>query len=193
MRSSKYRKIYEEHHGKIPEGYHIHHKDGNRKNNSIENLICLSPEEHFNLHLEQGDMVAYRGKFIQKASEAGKIGGRSKSEKKVKACRKNMLKNRCPECGAKASVNSRRKNKTFFFSEKYQTELQEKMKKNKLGPYSKEHREKIRQMGLDSGKCPEYNGKMWNSSYEASKETGIPESTIRYRCRNNSKGWKYNK
>lgn len=53
-----YRKIWENHHGKIPldsEGrtFDIHHIDGNRKNNSIENLICLSIEDHYKVHLKQ--------------------------------------------------------------------------------------------------------------------------------------------
>jgi len=75
-----YRKIWEEYHKqKIPKGYHIHHIDGNRKNNHPNNLMRLSPEDHHNLHLSQGDIVAKYGKFIQGASEAGKLGG-SKSK-----------------------------------------------------------------------------------------------------------------
>lgn len=53
-----YRKIYEQYHGFIPDGHHIHHKDGNKLNNSIENLICVSPEEHYNIHYYQGDYGA---------------------------------------------------------------------------------------------------------------------------------------
>jgi hypothetical protein len=54
----KYRKIWEDVNGPIPvdgEGrtYHIHHIDGNRNNNSIENLQCVSIEEHYNIHLQQ--------------------------------------------------------------------------------------------------------------------------------------------
>jgi len=53
-----YRKIWESHHGKIPfdsEGrvYDIHHIDGDRNNNEIINLICLSLEDHYKLHLQQ--------------------------------------------------------------------------------------------------------------------------------------------
>lgn len=53
-----YRKIWESHHGKIPfdsEGrvYDIHHIDGDRNNNEITNLICLSLEDHYKLHLQQ--------------------------------------------------------------------------------------------------------------------------------------------
>ena len=58
-----YRKLYESVHGKIPKddlgrSYEIHHIDGNHKNNSIENLICISIEEHYNIHFFQGDYNA---------------------------------------------------------------------------------------------------------------------------------------
>lgn len=58
--SLNYRKIYEENNGPIPKGYEIHHIDGNRKNNDIENLICVSIEEHYNIHKSQGDWGACR-------------------------------------------------------------------------------------------------------------------------------------
>ena len=64
--NNPYRKIYREHYGEIPKGYHIHHIDGNPLNNNIENLIAVTPEEHAKLHNHEG--VAW-------ASEAGKIGG----------------------------------------------------------------------------------------------------------------------
>lgn len=32
--------------GKIPDGYDIHHKDGNKQNNKIENLECILKSEH---------------------------------------------------------------------------------------------------------------------------------------------------
>jgi hypothetical protein len=72
-----HRKIWEEHNRQvIPRGYHIHHIDGNHTNNDPTNLVCVSPEEHFNIHLKQGDILCIRGKFIQGASEAGKKGGK---------------------------------------------------------------------------------------------------------------------
>lgn len=56
-----YRKIWERNFGPIPiddlgRSYHIHHIDGNRNNNDVTNLLCLSAEEHYLLHLEQGDV-----------------------------------------------------------------------------------------------------------------------------------------
>src|SRR5712691_5631259 len=44
------RDVWRKHFGEIPEGFHVHHKDGNAQNNVIENLQCLSPEEHRKLH-----------------------------------------------------------------------------------------------------------------------------------------------
>lgn len=54
----EHRRIYEQHYGPIPKGYHIHHKDGNHSNNHPSNLECLTGKEHFERHLEQGDYGA---------------------------------------------------------------------------------------------------------------------------------------
>lgn len=48
-----HRVIYEEVNGRIPKGMHIHHKDGNELNNSIENLELLTPAEHANEHMDE--------------------------------------------------------------------------------------------------------------------------------------------
>lgn len=53
-----YRKIWETIYGPIPKGYEIHHIDGNRMNNDIENLRCVSIEEHYEIHYKQGDYLA---------------------------------------------------------------------------------------------------------------------------------------
>jgi hypothetical protein len=51
----EHRLVWERHHGKIPEGHHIHHKNGNCKDNRIENLEVLAATEHHRHHfLEQG-------------------------------------------------------------------------------------------------------------------------------------------
>ena len=47
-----HRDIWKYYHGEIPEGnFEIHHKDFNPENNSVENLILLSKEEHHRIHL----------------------------------------------------------------------------------------------------------------------------------------------
>lgn len=58
-----YRKLYESVFGEIPKdsqnrSYEIHHIDGNHNNNSIENLMCISIEDHYSVHYSQGDFNA---------------------------------------------------------------------------------------------------------------------------------------
>lgn len=42
----KHRWLWEQHHGKIPKGHNIVHRDGNTLNCTIENLECISDEEN---------------------------------------------------------------------------------------------------------------------------------------------------
>ena len=52
--STYYRKLYESHYNvKIKEGNHIHHIDGDYKNNNPSNLIEVTVEEHGWLHSEK--------------------------------------------------------------------------------------------------------------------------------------------
>ena len=45
-----HRLIWTEDVGPIPEGFDIHHKDGNKLNNLLNNLECLSKSDHMKLH-----------------------------------------------------------------------------------------------------------------------------------------------
>ena len=61
--SSNHRKIYETFVGPIPKdqygrSYEIHHIDGNHNNNDLNNLLCVTIEEHYAIHLAQGDYKA---------------------------------------------------------------------------------------------------------------------------------------
>jgi hypothetical protein len=60
---ANYRKIWEESNGPIPKdeygrSYEIHHIDGNRLNNDISNLMCVSIEDHYKIHLEKKEYGA---------------------------------------------------------------------------------------------------------------------------------------
>jgi predicted RNA-binding Zn-ribbon protein involved in translation (DUF1610 family) len=60
---SIYRKIWVENFGPIPKdnngrSYEIHHIDGNHYNNEISNLKLVTIEEHYDIHLEQGNYVS---------------------------------------------------------------------------------------------------------------------------------------
>jgi len=64
MSSYTYRKLWIQYHNRpIPidannRTFEIHHVDGNRSNNHIDNLQCLSIEEHYEIHYKQGDWGA---------------------------------------------------------------------------------------------------------------------------------------
>lgn len=47
---SLHRAIWEHYNGPIPDGWHIHHKDGDWNNNDISNLECIPAEEHRKEH-----------------------------------------------------------------------------------------------------------------------------------------------
>lgn len=54
-----HRIVWERAHGvKLKPGMHVHHLDGNPLNNTMENLIALTAEEHYNIHFKQGDYAA---------------------------------------------------------------------------------------------------------------------------------------
>ena len=58
IETKKHRKIFVKSYGPIPEGYDIHHIDGNHDNNDPINLKAVSLQEHFDIHYSQGDYAA---------------------------------------------------------------------------------------------------------------------------------------
>jgi len=47
-----HRDVWSYHNGPVPEGFHVHHIDGDCSNNSIENLECIPATDHFAIHTE---------------------------------------------------------------------------------------------------------------------------------------------
>jgi hypothetical protein len=87
-KNNPYRQIYIENYGDIPEGYHIHHIDGNPLNNDPKNLIAISAEEHAKIHNHE---------FVKWASEGGKIGGRKTVEEKLGWHNPNVTRKGTPQ------------------------------------------------------------------------------------------------
>ena len=58
-----HREVWKHHNGKIPPNMHIHHKDNNWHNNQIENLECLTPQDH--LKIQTPEATANRRKHIE--------------------------------------------------------------------------------------------------------------------------------
>ncbi len=60
----EHRYIWEQYHKKpIPPGYQIHHIDGDKLNNKIENLQMISNSDHQKLHYQPTDK---KGRFIKR-------------------------------------------------------------------------------------------------------------------------------
>ena len=53
-----HRDVWEFHNGKIPVGYHVHHKNENRGDNRIENLELLHRSSHASFHSSSDEAVA---------------------------------------------------------------------------------------------------------------------------------------
>lgn len=45
--------VWKSNHGEIKKGLHIHHKDGNKSNNEIENLESITVKEHVSRHRDE--------------------------------------------------------------------------------------------------------------------------------------------
>lgn len=63
--------VWEKLNGKTPDGYHIHHKDGNKYNNEPENLELKMAFDHLSLHAKQ-QTPEHRAKFHVAGIEAAK-------------------------------------------------------------------------------------------------------------------------
>lgn len=65
-----HRAVWEYHNGKIPKGYHVHHKDGDRSNNDIGNLELMQASNHLSQHMSEEDRKSQSRKTIGKAIAA---------------------------------------------------------------------------------------------------------------------------
>lgn len=119
MRKREYHRLVWERHHKacLLPGIHVHHIDGNHKNNNPENLLACTADEHWQIHYEQGDPVAINGKFIQGAARFGRDNPAYKHGKKCKIhnfkcckCKKAVAvgySKVCNNCKSQGSKNPR--------------------------------------------------------------------------------------
>lgn len=86
-----HRQIWMDNFGEIPKGCHIHHKDGNPDNNSIDNLECITAKEHIHKHPmseEERERRRKQGKIKNNLVEWQK----KNKEKHIEICRQNAKK-----------------------------------------------------------------------------------------------------
>ena len=81
-----HRLIFEKFHGGIPEGYIVHHKDGDKINNCILNLELLSLREHI-IHHDKGNDAKHRKICLARNN----TGYRRVSIKKCDSCKQGFI------------------------------------------------------------------------------------------------------
>jgi HNH endonuclease len=175
-KNNNYRKIYEDYYGKIPKGYHIHHIDGNPLNNDINNLECVSSEEHSTIH---------KNDFIKWAYIGGELGGKKSKEEKLGFCawdfekRSQISKNRkySKESKIKKSNTLKLLYKTgemVHWSKLYDKEVvSEKIKKGDPGKSNRGKPAKNRTKII----CIQ-TGKIYESQLQAANELGLKQTDI---------------
>ena len=62
-------KVWRDHKGEIPKGYHVHHKDFNRANNEIDNLELIEKRMHMSLHKKTEKQMEYAKHHIEDIRE----------------------------------------------------------------------------------------------------------------------------
>lgn len=104
-RKRLHRVVWEHYNGTIPKGFHIHHKDHNSYNNSIENLELVSSWQHLSGHMTK-ERRALKAEWVEQIRPlASKWHGskeglewHSKLGKEAWVKRKTYMKN-CQVCG----------------------------------------------------------------------------------------------
>lgn len=76
--STVYQRLWIKYNGPIPKdecgrSFDIHHKDGNHTNDTITNLQCVSIQEHYDIHWNQGDYGACQSLAIRMMLSPEKI------------------------------------------------------------------------------------------------------------------------
>lgn len=60
-----HRAVWERNNGDIPSGYHIHHKDGDRSNNQLQNLELIYGKNHIQRHSSEPDRAGISRESIR--------------------------------------------------------------------------------------------------------------------------------
>ena len=98
---SIHRAVWIYHNGEIPSGYHIHHVDNNKANNAIDNLQCLTKEEHRAIHNNQLPLNNLVCEVCGKEFVSYSVNARFCSKKCMRKSnyKKNFKEHICAYCG----------------------------------------------------------------------------------------------
>jgi len=109
-----HRMIYEDNFGELPNGYSVHHKDGNGLNNDLSNLEAMPRKTHFEMHREQG--------WLWHKTEEGMNWHRENGKRFMDVLRQNPKTVTCFHCGKEFLSSSIKKGKRYCSSGCYRIE-----------------------------------------------------------------------
>lgn len=114
-----HRAVYEFHHGPIPKGGAVHHVDGNRHNNNIENLVLMGKGSHQSHHMQEPKRRADAKRAIRCAIKAAAEWHKSEEGRewhkeqylKTKDRLRKISEFTCAMCGATYETEDSGRNK----------------------------------------------------------------------------------
>lgn len=168
---SDYRKIWKNAFGPIPldangRTCEIHHIDGDRSNNSLDNLKCVTLQEHYDIHFQQGDYLACAAisKRLNLSIEDSKALSKRISERnKQQVGSKNPFYNKTHSVEWKKRHSKRMSGENHPFYQIKRPEHSDKMKIIMKGKVkTNKHLENHRQSWMESTKDNPIRAKLWN-------------------------------
>lgn len=67
IRKRLHRYVWEKEVGTIPKGFHVHHLNGDKSDNRIENLALMNVTGHLRMHMQEADRKAKARENVKKA------------------------------------------------------------------------------------------------------------------------------
>lgn len=83
-----HREVYKKAHGPIPKGWDVHHIDGNKSNNTLENLLAMPAPIHDALHAYMKDTGNWLGRSDTEAYVQDKMVQYDLNTKRLEAAKK---------------------------------------------------------------------------------------------------------
>lgn len=133
-----HRYVWEKHNGKIPKGYHVHHKDHNTNNNDISNLELIEQKKHLSMHALEERNIALARKNLKKygfakasewhKSKDGKEWHRQHYETTLSKYWDKKVIKRCIVCGKLFEVSVLMEKKSKFCSNNCKSQYRRDMK-----------------------------------------------------------------
>ena len=117
-----HRYIWEFYNGEIPKGYHVHHIDGDKSNNKIENLECIIGSSHLSSHMNKRDKQELRNRMsvaqeyakLWHKSEEGHVWHSKHAKEIMEVQLKIKSKNICENCGKEFEIYDFKKKQSRF-------------------------------------------------------------------------------